>query len=179
MSASHIASDLPAAATATWLLIPLRPLAERNRQPEAERRQTEPKLTYAHNVDLWGKHYLHHVAVSQGVFYKMLYNYIASSLTTVQFTAPGTAAPAPFLETARLNTGAAHLIGAEASWEQHLTMLPGALGGAGSRANYSYNTSVVGIPGHSDHSSLQRTARRITITSTPLRTAMDCRPAWE
>ncbi len=117
------------------------------------------KPTYAHNLDLLGEHYLHHVGVIQGgVFYKMLYNYIASSVTTVPFTAPGASAPVPFLESAPLNIGAAHLIGVEASWEQHLTMLPGALGGTGFRANYSYTTSVVGYPGRSDHPSLQRTA---------------------
>ena len=117
------------------------------------------KPTYAHNLDLLGEHYLHNVGVIQGgVFYKMLYNYIATSETTVQFTPPGASAPAPFVETAPLNTRAAHLIGVEASWEQHLTMLPGALSGAGFRANYSYTSSVVGFPGRSDHPSLQRTA---------------------
>lgn len=117
------------------------------------------KATWAHNIDLLGEHYFKSVGVIQGgAFYKMLYNYIAQSARQVQYLAPGTSAPATYVESAPLNVGAAHLIGVEASWEQHLTSLPGALSGIGFRANYSYVTSVVGYPGRSDHPTLQRTA---------------------
>ncbi len=133
------------------------PTANLNQQLSAGNPNLKP--THAHNLDLLGEHYLHNVGVIQGgVFYKMLYNYIATSQTTVQYTAPGSTGPAPFVETQPINIGSAHLIGAEASWEQHLTMLPGALSGTGFRANYSYTTSVAGYPGRSDHPSLQRTA---------------------
>jgi TonB-dependent receptor len=117
------------------------------------------KPTWAQNIDLLGEHYLRSIGVIQaGAFYKMLYNYIATSARQVQFQAPGTSAPALYYESTPLNVGAAHLIGFEASWEQHLTRLPGALAGTGFRANYSYVASVVGIPGRSDHPTLQRTA---------------------
>jgi TonB-dependent receptor len=117
------------------------------------------KATWAHNLDLLGEHYLRNVGVIQGgAFYKMLYNYIASSAQKVTYLAPGTTAPAQYYEAAPLNVGAAHLIGVEMSWEQHLTSLPGGLAGTGFRANYSYVASVVGLPGRSDHPTLQRTA---------------------
>jgi TonB-dependent receptor len=133
------------------------PTANQNQQLSAGNPNLKP--TYAHNLDLLGEHYLHNVGVIQGgVFYKMLYNYIATTEATVQFNAPGSSGPAPFVETTPTNIGAAHIVGMEASWEQHLTMLPGALSGTGFRANYSYTASVAGIPGRSDHPSLQRNA---------------------
>lgn len=117
------------------------------------------KPTWAHNLDLLGEHYFKNVGVIQGgTFYKMLYDYIATSAKQVTYQAPGTGAPAQYFESAPLNVGAAHLIGVEASWEQHLSSLPGALAGTGFRANYSYVASVAGIPGRSDHPTLQRTA---------------------
>ncbi len=117
------------------------------------------KATWAENVDLLGEHYLKNVGVIQGgVFYKMLYNYIANSTATVQYTAPGTSAPAAYFESAPFDVSAAHLLGVEMSWEQHLRRLPGALSGTGFRANYSYTTSVAGIPGRSDKPTLQRNA---------------------
>jgi TonB-dependent receptor len=117
------------------------------------------KPTWAHNVDLLGSHYFKNVGIIQaGGFYKMLYDYIAQSARQVEYLAPGTSAPALYYESAPLNVGAAHLIGFEASWEQHLTQLPGPLAGTGFRANYSYVASVVGLPGRSDHPTLQRTA---------------------
>ena len=88
----------------------------------------------------------------------MLYNYIATGVTSIPFTAPGSTTPVNTFETAPLNLSAAHLIGFEGSWEQHLTSLPGALSGTGFRANYSYTSSVAGYPGRSDHPTLQRNA---------------------
>ncbi len=119
----------------------------------------ELKPTWAQNVDLLGEHYLRSVGVIQGgVFYKSLYNYIASSVATVSYTPPGTSGPALYYEALPINTRSAHLIGVEGSWEQHLTRLPSALSGTGFRANYSYTTSVVGYPGRSDKPTLQRDA---------------------
>lgn len=117
------------------------------------------KATWAHNIDLLGSHYFRNIGIIQaGAFYKMLYDYIAQSARQVEYLAPGTSAPALYYESSPLNVGEAHLIGFEASWEQHLTQLPGALAGTGFRANYSYVASVVGLPGRSDHPTLQRTA---------------------
>ena len=125
-----------------------------------------PKLqpTWAENLDLLGEHYLRSVGVIQGgVFYKQIFNEIFSSiLPNTTYIAPGATAPAPasapLLEQAPANSPSAHLIGFEGSWEQHLTRLPGALGGAGFRFNYSYVTSVAEVPGRSDHPRLQRDA---------------------
>ena len=117
------------------------------------------KATWAHNLDLLGEHYFKNVGVVQGgVFYKQLYEYIATSVRNVSYSAPGATGPANYFETSPINTGEAHLIGVEASYEQHLTRLPGPLSGTGFRANYSYISSVVGYPGRNDHPTLQRTA---------------------
>lgn len=116
------------------------------------------KPTWSHNIDLLGEHYLKNVGVIQGgVFYKMLYDYIAAGTQLVNYTPPGET-PGQYYEGAPLNLSAAHLIGFETSWEQRFTRLPGALGGTGFRANYSYVASVVGLAGRSDHPTLQRTA---------------------
>ncbi len=115
--------------------------------------------TWAHNLDLLGEHYLKSIGVIQGgLFYKMIYNDIATSIATVQYTPPGATAPQALLSQSPVNIGAAHLIGVEGSWEQHLTRLPGSFGGIGFRATYSYTTSVAGYPGRSDHPTLQRNA---------------------
>ncbi len=115
--------------------------------------------TWAHNLDLLGEHYLKTIGVIQGgLFYKMIYNDIATSIASVQYTPPGAAAQQGLLSQSPVNIGAAHLIGVEGSWEQHLTRLPSGLSGVGFRANYSYTASVAGYPGRSDHPTLQRNA---------------------
>ncbi|HEY0784482.1 MAG TPA: TonB-dependent receptor [Acidobacteriaceae bacterium] len=117
------------------------------------------KATWAENVDLQAEHYFKTVGVIQGgAFYKMLYNPIYNSVAYVQYTPAGDTQPQTLREAQPINGNAAHLIGFEASWEQHLRQLPGALSGTGFRANYSYTTSVAGVPGRSDHPTLQRDA---------------------
>ena len=109
------------------------------------------KATWAENLDLLGEHYLKNIGVIQGgVFYKQIFNDIFQSLRQVEYTQPGQTQPGPVYESLPINGGSSHLIGVEASYEQHLVNLPGALGGAGYRFNYSYVASVATVPGRSD-----------------------------
>ncbi len=113
------------------------------------------KATWAENLDLLGEHYFRSVGVIQGgLFYKQIYNDIFASVSPVQYVQTGQTAASTVLEGKPINGGSSHLLGVEASYEQHLTRLPGALGGTGYRFNYSYVASVAGIPGRSDHPSL-------------------------
>jgi hypothetical protein len=58
-----------------------------------------------------------------------------------------------------VNGSSARLYGFEVAYQQHLTFLPGALGGIGMSANYSYtNSSTDGVPGRTDKPALQRQA---------------------
>ena len=113
------------------------------------------KATWAENLDLLGEHYLKNIGVIQGgVFYKQIFNDIFQSVVPVAYTQPGQTQPGPVFESLPINGGSSHLIGVEASYEQHLTNLPGALGGTGYRFNYSYVASVATVPGRSDKPSL-------------------------
>ena len=117
------------------------------------------KATWAENIDLLGEHYLRGIGVIQGgVFYKQIFNDIFPSVVQVPYVQPGDAAPTNVREAQPVNGGSSHLIGVEASYEQHLTRLPGALNGTGYRFNYSYVTSVAEVPGRSDHPALVGTA---------------------
>ncbi len=113
------------------------------------------RATWAENLDLLGEHYLKNVGVIQGgLFYKQLFNDIFQSVVRTPYVQPGTTAPITAFKSLPINGGSSHLIGVEASYEQHLTSLPGALGGTGYRFNYSYVASVASVPGRSDHPSL-------------------------
>ena len=113
------------------------------------------KATWAENLDLLGEHYLKGIGVIQGgLFYKQIYNDIFQSVLSVPYTLPGAAQPTEVTESIPINGGSSHLIGVEASYEQHLTSLPGALSGTGYRFNYSYVASVASVPGRSDKPSL-------------------------
>lgn len=113
------------------------------------------KATWAENLDLLGEHYLKGVGVIQGgLFYKQLFNDIFGSVVQVQYLQPGATQAGPVYEALPINGGSSHLIGVEASYEQHLTRLPGALSGTGYRFNYSYVASVASVPGRSDKPSL-------------------------
>ncbi len=117
------------------------------------------KATWAENIDLLGEHYLRGIGVIQGgVFYKQIYNDIFPSVVSVPYVLPNATQPTNVLEGLPVNGGPSHLIGVEASYEQHLTRLPGALNGTGYRFNYSYVASVAEVPGRSDHPALVGTA---------------------
>ncbi len=113
------------------------------------------KATWAENLDLLDEHYLKGIGVIQGgIFYKQIFNDIFPSVVQVQYVQPGQTQAGPVFEALPVNGGSSHLIGAEASYEQHLTRLPGALSGTGYRFNYSYVASVASVPGRSDKPSL-------------------------
>ena len=96
-------------------------------------------------------------AVSAGYFYKSLHDpIISSTFQLVNYQPPG-GPQGNYLATQPVNAGSASLSGFEASFLQHFTALPGALGGLGLSANYGYTTSSTnGIPGRSDHPTLLR-----------------------
>ena len=58
-----------------------------------------------------------------------------------------------------INGSAAHLVGFEIAYQQHMTFLPGFLSGFGFSANYSYTSSQAhGGPNRTDDPALQRQA---------------------
>jgi TonB-dependent receptor len=117
------------------------------------------KATRGNNYDLLFEHFFQPLGILQaGFFYKQLYNPIYNTTTTLtggQF--------AGYQEQQSINGPNAHITGFEAAWEQHLSFLPGLLGGFGVAANYSYTTSQVSFPqgfggGRSDRPALLRQA---------------------
>ena len=113
--------------------------------------------THANDFDILFEHYLKSVGIIQaGWFYKALtdpiYN-VTTTPTTGQFAGDRVTQP--------INGPNAHITGIEMAWEQHLTRLPGLLGGTGVSANYSYTTSQASFPadfGRTDHPALLRQA---------------------
>ena len=112
------------------------------------------KPTSANNVDLLFERFLKPVGVAQaGVFYKALSDPIYGVQSPV---AAGTFAG--FTQTQPTNGASAHVGGIEMAWQQHLAFLPGALGGLGVGANFSYTTSRASVPGRTDEPALLRQA---------------------
>jgi TonB-dependent receptor len=110
------------------------------------------KPEHANNYDLLYEHYLNPAGLIQGgLFYKQ----ISGTLITTSYTANS----GPYvgdLVSQWLNVSNAILYGVELSYQQRLSMLPGALGGLGIYANYSWTGSrVTAIPGRSDQPALQ------------------------
>jgi len=113
------------------------------------------KPTHAHNFDVLYEHYLNPLGVIQaGFFYKNISDPIYSVDTDL------TSGPyAGFTQTQPINGSSAWLWGFEVAYQQRLSFLPGPLSALGISANYSYTASQArGIPGRSDHPSLQRQA---------------------
>lgn len=118
------------------------------------------KAETADNFDLLIEHSLKPFGmISAGVFYKNLTDPIVSQSFTETFQ-PAPAAPNDtYLVTQSINAGSAWVQGFEAAYLQHLTFLPGLLGGLGISANYGYTASrASGLPGRSDHPRLLRSA---------------------
>jgi TonB-dependent receptor len=113
------------------------------------------KAETANNYDVLYERYLNPVGLIQaGYFFKDL----GDPITTVQ-TKPTTGPFAGYLVTQPGNAGSAHVQGVEFGFQQRLSWMPGALGGFGISANYSYTTSVAhDIPGRSDSPALLRQA---------------------
>jgi TonB-dependent receptor len=123
--------------------------------PEFSKGNPDLKPTHAQNFDLLAEHYLKPVGILQvGFFYK--------ALTDPIFAQQLPYAPKPGAEVESLFNGpAGHILGIEASWQQQLKFLPGALNGLGVSANYSHLVSRASFPsslGRVDSPTLLRTA---------------------
>jgi TonB-dependent receptor len=100
------------------------------------------KAQHAWNFDLLMERFLPSWGgvISGGVFYKSLTDVIL----TRDFIYQGPYAPlVGFAGTQKQNGGSGHLLGFEANWVQHLTFLPGVLGGLGFDANWTHVDSKV------------------------------------
>lgn len=115
--------------------------------------------THANNYDLLFEQYLKPLGLLQaGFFYKQLSDpiYFVDSIIPTS-TPPGLYDG--FTQTQPVNGTNAHLYGFEIAYQQHLTFLPGAMGGLGIAANYSYtNSRVDSVPLRTDSPALQRQA---------------------
>src|SRR5262249_23294689 len=131
-------------------------LVENDRRASLSAGNPDLQPTHSNNYDLLFEHYLPTVGyVSLGAFYKDLSDPIYSVQTVVE-SGPF----AGFTETQPINGEKANISGLEASWQQHLTFLPGALKGLGVLANYTYTRSKAKVPGRDDDPDLLRTTPR-------------------
>ena len=100
--------------------------------------------------------------ISVGFFYKNLTDPIVTKTVHFDsFSPPIPSAPqnAPYNVTQPINAGSAWVTGFEAAYLQHLTFLPGWLGGFGISANYGYtNSQTTGLFNRADHPRLSRSA---------------------
>ncbi len=131
----------------------------------------------AWNFDLLAEHFLPSVGViSAGVFYKRLTNVIIVR----DFVYGGPYAPfVGYAGTQPQNGGDGHLEGFELDWAQHLTFLPGLLGGLGFDANYTYVHSKVVVDTSGRQAPLLRQAPSIAnVALTYDRGPVSSRIAW-
>jgi TonB-dependent receptor len=92
--------------------------------------------------------------IQAGYFYKQLSDPIIATQTR-----PTSGPYVGYLVSQPGNAGSATLQGIEVAYQQHLGFLPGALGGFGLSANYSYTTSEArGLPLRTDRPALLRQA---------------------
>lgn len=124
-------------------------------QPIVSLGNPSEKAEHANNYDVLYERYLRPVGLLQaGYFYKDLSN----PITTIQ-TIPSTGPYKGYKVTQPGNAGSAYVQGVEFGFQQHLSFLPGMLGGLGLSANYSYTTSKAsGLAGRTDHPALLRQA---------------------
>ncbi len=101
------------------------------------------KAEHANSYDLLYEQYLNPLGLIQaGFFYKSLGDplvVLTSFTTTPPVTEPGTYSM--YKVTQPANAGSAWVTGFEIAYEQHLSFLPGLLGGLGFMGNYSYTAS--------------------------------------
>ena len=119
------------------------------------------KAESAYNYDLLVEHALKPFGIiSGGVFYKSLGDPIVTTHALRSNFQPTPQAPVGLYDVKQpLNAGKALVGGFEAAYIQHLTFLPGLLGGLGISANYGFIASrTSGLPGRSDHPRLLRSA---------------------
>jgi TonB-dependent receptor len=117
---------------------------------------TNLKPEHAHNFDALYEKYLNPVGIIQAGFY---YKQITDSLVSTSYTgAPGTLYAGDLISQ-WINAGTGHLYGFEVAYQQRLAWLPGPLSALGIMANYGWaGSSQYGIPGRTDHPTLQRQA---------------------
>ena len=120
--------------------------------------------TRANNFDILFEKYLTPLgSIQAGVFYKDIAQPIFAERSIIT---PALAQQnpqfAPYIGqdlVQPINGSAAHLVGFEIAYQQHMTYLPGFLGGFGLSANYSYTSSRAhGGPNRTDDPALQRQA---------------------
>jgi TonB-dependent receptor len=123
------------------------------------------KPTHANNFDLLYEQYLKPLGLLQaGFFYKQISDPIYQGVRTfIDSTVAQEFNIDPqyigFDLVRPVNGASARLYGLEIAYQQHLSFLPGALGGIGLSANYSYtNSQTDGVPNRSDKPALQRQA---------------------
>ena len=123
------------------------------------------KPTHANNFDLLYEQYLKPLGLLQaGFFYKQISDPIYEGVkTAIDSTVAQQFNIDPqyigFDLVRPINGSSARLYGFEIAYQQHLSFLPGALGGIGLSANYSYtNSSTDGVPNRTDKPALQRQA---------------------
>ena len=120
--------------------------------------------TRANNFDVLFEQYLKPLGVIQaGVFYKDIAQPIFSERSVItNALAQQNPQYAPYVGedlVQPINGSAAHLVGFEVAFQQHMTYLPGFLSGFGLSANYSYTSSQAkGGPNRADNPALQRQA---------------------
>lgn len=119
------------------------------------------KAETADNFDVLFEHYLNPFGmISAGYFYKRLTDPIVTqSFIRTNYQPAPTAPVGTYTVTQPVNAGSAWISGFEAAYLQHLSFLPGKLGGLGISANYGYTASQAsGLPGRSDKPRLLRNA---------------------
>jgi TonB-dependent receptor len=120
------------------------------------------KAETADNFDVLVEHYLNPFGmISGGFFYKRLTDPIVTRTFDLDNFRPSPIVqqPGSYKVTQPVNAGSAWIAGFEASYLQHLSFLPGKLGGLGISANYGYTDSrASGLSGRSDHPRLLRNA---------------------
>jgi TonB-dependent receptor len=119
------------------------------------------KAETADNFDVLIEHYLNPFGmISAGYFYKNLSDpIVTNSFILTNFQPSPTAPVGTYTATQPVNAGSAWISGFEAAYLQHLTFLPGKLGGLGISANYGYTASrAEGLAGRADHPRLLRNA---------------------
>jgi TonB-dependent receptor len=118
------------------------------------------KAETADNIDILIEHSLKPFGfLSAGYFYKNITDPIVSTSFTETFQPSPSAPNDTYVVTQSINAGSAWVQGFEAAYLQHLTFLPGPLGGLGISANWGYTASrASGLPGRSDNPRLLRSA---------------------
>jgi TonB-dependent receptor len=118
------------------------------------------KAETADNFDILLEHSLKPFGmITAGFFYKNLTDPIVTRSFQNTFKPAPTAPLDLYTVSQPVNAGSAWVTGFEAAFLQHLSFLPGVLGGLGISANYGYTASQAsGLPGRSDHPRLVRSA---------------------